>query len=243
MSVYQPWKKPWVRNAKLSEIADSYGAVPLVSWHCGDTNERIASGADDDLIVQFADQLKSYGRPVLLRWYWEANLPVYPHCLGTGSVADQEQYVAAFRRIAGIFDREGANNVEFVWSISASGIAFPMEKFYPGDDYVDWIGADGYDREQHGREAFTEVFSPWYRLFEGHGKPLIVTETGATTDQADFLQGVADVLPKDFPRIKAFVYFDAVGAIDWRLGSYGGVGLDAFAELGRNPYFTAMPKP
>ena len=185
VSVYTPWKKPWVRNAEAQRDRRLLWGRPLVSWHCGDSNERIASGADDDLIVQFADQLKSYGRPVLLRWYWEANLPVYPHCLGTGPVADQaKQYVDAFRRIAGIFDREGASNVEFVWSISASALAFPMEMFYPGDDYVDWIGADGYDREQQGREAFTEVFSRWYRLFEGRGKPLIVTETGATTDQA-----------------------------------------------------------
>jgi hypothetical protein len=72
---------------------------------------------------------------------------------------------------------------------------------------------------------------------------MVITETGATTDQPEFLQGVAEVLPRDFSRIKAFLYFDSVGNRDWRLSSYGGAGIGAFAELGRNPYFAPMPKP
>lgn len=118
-----------------------------------------------------------------------------------------------------------------------------MTKFYPGDKYVDWIGADGYDRDKHGRTAFTEQFAPWYVRFAPHDKPMIINETGATTDQPEFLQGVAEAMPKQFPKIKGFLYFDSVGGPDWRLSSYGGVGLAAFAELGRNPYFAALPKP
>ena len=242
VSVYQPWTYPWVRNDNLIEIADSYGAIPMVSWHCGDTNERIASGADDALIFRFAEQLKKYARPVLLRWFWEANLP-NPDCLGTGTRAEQAaQYVAAFRRIARIFDIDGASNVAFVWATSGAWVAAPMEMFYPGDQYIDWIGVDGYDRQQRGREAFTALFSHWYELFAGRRKPMIVTDTGATTDQAEFLQGIAEVLPRDFPAIKALVYFDSVAGIDWRLSSYGGAGFTAFVGLGRNPLFAAIPE-
>jgi beta-mannanase len=118
-----------------------------------------------------------------------------------------------------------------------------MNRYYPGDKYVDWIGADGYDRAQLGHDAFAQEFESWYRYYDRRGKPMMVTETGATTDQAEFLRGVADVLPTNFTRIKAFLYFDAVGNTDWRLSSYGGAGIPAFAELGRNPYFAAMAKP
>ena len=63
---------------------------------------------------------------------------------------------------------------------------------------------------------------------------MIVTETGATSTRrgsSRHRRGASH----DVPRIKAVVYFDAVGDVDWRLSSYGGVGLHAFAELGHNP--------
>ena len=68
---------------------------------------------------------------------------------------------------------------------------------------------------------FTTQFTHWYDLFASHGKPMIVTETAATDDQVDFLQGIADALPRDFPQIKALVYFDSIVSDDWRLESYG----------------------
>ena len=238
VSVYQPWAAGWVLNSNLTQIADSQGAIPMVSWRCGETNERLVSGASDALIFQFANQLKAYGRPVLLRWFWEANFLNNEICLTTGT-ADEEAalYVAAFQRIAEIFDVAGATNVAFVWAPSTATVAAPMDAFYPGDEYVDWIGADGYDRQQLGAATFTAQFDDWYAMFHDRGKPMMVAETGATTDQAEYLRGIAEVLPRDFPEIKALIYFDAAGDIDWRLGSYGATGLAAFAELGRRPYF------
>jgi hypothetical protein len=244
VAAYQPWMKPWATNAKLTTVADTYGAIPMVSWHCGDSDERVASGKDDALIAEFAQRLKEYGGPVFLRWFWEPNLPFAAACLGPGPTADQAaRYVAAYRRIARIFDKEQASNVAFVWSVATVTDSAVMKMYYPGDKYVDWIAADGYDRLKLGRDAFTEQFRPWYLRFKSRGKPMAVTETGATTDQPEFLQGVAEVLPRDYPKIKAFVYFDSVAAHDWRLSSYGGAGIPAFAELGRDPYFAAMPKP
>ena len=244
VSVYQPWASGWVLNDNLTQIADSQGAIPMVSWRCGETNERLMTGASDALIFQFAEQLKAYGRPVLLRWFWEANFLNNELCHGTGTAEEEAAfYVGAFQRIAEIFDVVGASNVSFVWAPSTALVASPMEAFYPGDDYVDWIGADGYDRQQLGEDAFATQFGAWYEMFHGRGKPMMVAETGATTDQAAYLRGIADVLPTDFPEIKALIYFDAAGEIDWRLGSYGATGLSAFADLGRQPYFTAVPDP
>jgi hypothetical protein len=240
---YQPWAKPWARNENLTKVVSSYGAAPLVSWHCGAPDDEIVAGEHDALITDFARQMKAYGGPVLLRWYWEPNISNYPACRGPGSLADQAaNYVSAYRRIVRIFDREHADNVTFVWSASTLTSVARMKMFYPGDKYVDWIGADGYDREQRGRSAFAEQFSPWYALFASRGKPMMITETGATTDQREYLEGAADVMPDQFPEVKAFLYFDSVGFADWRLSSYGGAGLTAFAELGHNPYFAPMPK-
>jgi hypothetical protein len=238
---YQPWADRWVRNENLAAVANTYGAVPMVSWGCDPPNDLVASGAEDEVIRRFAEQLRAYGRPVLLRWLWEPNLFVAERCLGPGGVPEQAaRYVAAFRHIVDVFRVTGTTNVAFVWTPSAGALAAPMEPYYPGDEYVDWIGVDGYDWPD-GRGNFVEVFDDWYQSFAPRGKPMIVAETGATEDQPQFLAEIADVVPSRYPAIKAVVYFDAVGNVDWRLSSYGGSGLDAFSSLGRDPDFTVMP--
>jgi len=242
VAAYQPWASNWVRNDNLRRVAETYGAIPMISWHCGEPNEHVAAGGADPLITRFAEQMKAYGGPVLLRWYWEANLHLFPECLGPGTPDERAQrYVEAFRHIADVFDEVGATNVAFVWAPSAGAWAFPMETYYPGDQHVDWIGVDGYDRlEDPG--GFAEVFDSWYRLFVDRGKPMIVTETGATSKQPDFFREIGVAVPVAYPQLKAIVYFDAVGSLlDWRLGSDGGEGLEAFAELGQMPHFAVMP--
>jgi hypothetical protein len=241
--VFQPWAGGWVRNETLGQIADSQGAIPMISWRCGDTDERVASGADDLLIFSLAQQLKRYGRPVLLRWFWEVNLLHGRSCLGPGPVKEQaRRYRAAFQRMHQIFDMVGARNVGLVWCAStAVSSGQRLDDFYPGDTYVDWIAADGYSRRHLGKDGFRAQFLEWYDLFKDRGKPLMVAETGATSDLTDYLKGTAEVVPTQFPQIKAFVYFDAVGRTDWRLDSHAG-GIQAFAALGQTPYFTPMPQ-
>jgi hypothetical protein len=241
--VFQPWGGGWVRNESLAQIADSQGAVPMISWRCGDTNERVATGADDDLIFSLAFQLRRYARPVLLRWFWEVNLLHGKKCLGPGPVAEQaRRYRAAFQRIHQIFQMAGATNVSLVWAASTAVSAGErLDDFYPGDEYVDWIAADGYSRRTLGKDGFSAQFLEWYDLFKDHGKPMMVAETGATGDLTEYLKGAAEAVPTQFPQIKALVYFDATGNIDWRLGSHAG-GIEAFAALGQTPYFAPMPE-
>lgn len=60
---------------------------------------------------------------------------------------DTERYKEAFRRIVRIIREEGADNIATVWQASASTIDDIIERksedisdWYPGDEYVDWIG-------------------------------------------------------------------------------------------------------
>ncbi len=245
VSVYQSWEG-WARNDTLTQIADREGAIPMVSWRCGDTNANVNAGKDDALIFAFANQLKSYGRPVFLRWYWEMNLMRNDRCLDTGdpNATDWQKaagYAAAFRRIYRIFKMVGATNVALVWCPSSARIASPMQWFYPGDDHVDWIAADGYDRHHLGRSAFTEQFKDWYSRYKGKGKPMMVAETGAPADdQRAFLQGVASDVPALFPKIKALIYFNGEGGLNWRLDKASG-GVDAFNQLAATQHFATMP--
>jgi hypothetical protein len=230
LHVYSAWAKPAPVTA-LSAVA-AEGSIPLLDWGCGIPNATVAAGAADALITSYAQALKAYGKPVFLRWFWEMNLlKAHPACQSAGGAAD---YVAAWQHIWTIFHEVGATNVAFVWCPAVTG-ANPAP-YYPGDQFVDWIGVDGYDRKGLGATGFTSIFSAFYEQWQSHAKPMMIAETGAMpADQAAYLQGAVAALA-GFPEFKALVYFDATGpAASWILT---GTGLSAFATLARNQYFS-----
>lgn len=231
--VFQSWHTP-VRNSVLAAFAAN-GATPMIDWTCT-SDASIVDGSQDSLITAYADQLKSYGRPVFLRWFWEMNLVNLPRnssCLGSlGSTG----YVEAFQHIRVLFQQAGATNVAFVWCPSVAGANFGAT-FYPGDQYVDWIGFDGYDRHQDPN-MLTSVFLPFYEHWLANGKPMVIGETGATVDQATYLASLAADLPTLFPDIHAVLYYDSASASDWTLvNAPGNAGLSQFAAMGRLAYF------
>jgi len=146
--------------------------------------------------------------------------------------------VAAWQHIWNIFHQVGATNVALVWCPGVSGGVTKMAQYFPGASYVDWIGADGYDRKATGTAAFSQVFGPWYSAYAGYAKPMIIGETGAqAVDQVAYIQGLASELPTTYPQIKALVYFDAPGTSGvWTLTAPGAAALAAMAS---SSYFSA----
>jgi mannan endo-1,4-beta-mannosidase len=223
----------WAGSAPIRalEAVSANGTIPLLDWACGIPDASVAAGDADTAIAAYAEALKSYGKPVFLRWYWEMNLQQSrTSCQSAGGAAD---YVAAWRRIWQIFQQVGASNVSFVWSPGLAGVN--PASYYPGDTYVDWIGIDGYDVHNQGTQAFTALFSSFYQTWSPHSKPMMVAETGAvSSDQAAFLAGAQAALP-NYPAFKAFVYWDAVGkTASWYLS---GSGLSAFRTMAQSPHF------
>ncbi len=234
LSVYTSFAAP-APVALLREISQR-GAIPLVSWACAPT-AAVAAGYDDAVISNFASQLRQFGRAVFVRWFWEMNLRTASssRCNAGGG---PDTFVAAWKRVWNLFKQAGASNVALVWCPGVNGDPSGMAPYFPGSAYVDWIGADGYDRRHLGTAGFSEVFAAWYREFQGYDKPMMVAETGAmTVDQAAYLAGIGTSLPAAFPLVAAVVYFDARGPDgSWVLSADGA---RAFGALGRNPYFSA----
>ena len=231
LHVYAKFKAPVPMDTVNSITAA--GAVPMIDWSC--TNlQSIVSGELDSVIQQYALTLKSYAKPVFLRWYWEFNQN-NPSSRICGGFGDPASYVAAWQHIWNIFHNMGASNVAFVWSPGLSG--GDSTPYYPGDQYVDWIGIDAYDRSYKGVGAgdFSGIFGGFYSEWAGHGKPIMVAETGATApQQAQYIQSIQNQAPS-LPQIKAIVYFDSIGPrADWTLQ---GPGTNAFQALLTDPYF------
>ncbi len=233
LSLYTSWTKP-APVSHMREIA-SVGAIPLVAWGCENT-ATVVSGHDDQLIAAYADALKAFGGPVLLRWFWEMDLdvPKDVDCRGSGGSAG---FVAAWRHIYDIFKEQGASNVAFVWCPGIGRGVAQVTQYFPGTAYVDWIGVDGYDRAGQGQQAFGDVFGAWYSAFVGYDKPMMIGETAAMPDdQAAYIAGIGSSLPTQFPAVKALIYFDAHGPDgSWQLSPSG---LQAWSQLSSTPYFS-----
>jgi hypothetical protein len=94
-------------------------------------------------------------------------------CYGDPNVADgPERYIAAYRRVHDLADPL-APNILWVWNPNSRD--YPLagdapwnqyNNYYPGDDYVDWVGLDGYnwgDGSGNGYGywvGFNELFAP-----------------------------------------------------------------------------------
>jgi hypothetical protein len=231
--VYQSWRTP-VRTSVLAALAAT-GATPLVDWTCT-SDASIVNGSQDALITSYADALAAYGRPVFLRFFWEMNLVGLNRTKTCQAGLGAAGYVQAWQHIWTLFHQQGATNVAFVWCPS---VRDPTEAaaYYPGDGYVDWIGFDGYDRTQDPVGTIA-TYTPFYDHWIGHGKPMMIGETGATTDQATFLADLRTALPTTYPGIKALVYYDSKSSIDWTLAdTAGNPGLSTFVGIGQTSYF------
>jgi beta-mannanase len=211
---------------------DSNGSIPLVDWSCANVN-KINTGSLDATITTEAQSFKAFAKPVFFRWYWEMDADSYAHRL-CGAYHNGPAFIAAWQRIWNIFRRVGATNVAFVWCPSSHGDA---SAYYPGDAYVDWVAADGYDRSNLGSLEFHHDFVHFYTQWAPRGKPIMVGETGAMAgDQSRYIQSIQQLLPVSYPRIKALMYFHAPG--DFANWSLQGNGLAAFKALANTTYFS-----
>lgn len=239
---YYPWDTPFPgANESFDEGTDR---VPMISWH-GTSTQAIRSGSQDRWISERAQAVKDLGYPVFLRWGWEMD--------GTRNkwwVVSPASYVAAWIHIRRIFDEEGATNAVWVWCPSAEAFDDRVaSSYYPGNAYVDWVCADGYNwapvKPGTSWRSFGSIFSPFYAWARQTDKPIMIGETGVLEGdddaKASWLGDVATTLRTRMPLVKAFLYFSSITEndglwYDWRTDTSPS-SVQAFAALARDPLF------
>lgn len=136
-------------------------------------------------MVARAKEAKAYGNTIYLAFNHE------PSAAASRGMGTPAQFVAAWRKIHDIFRAQGATNVKWVWTMTAwSFVDGSANAYYPGDAYVDGIGADGYNwnKCRNARETWTSFAT----VFDGHrkfglkhpSKQLIIMEVGSVEDAA-----------------------------------------------------------
>ncbi len=245
-SLYTQWSEPMPLTLASWDLDG--GRVPMISW--GPVNSaQVAAGAFDQQIRWQAAQLKSLHGPVLLRYFPEMN-----NSFVATNAGSPDQFIAAWRHVFKIFKTVGATNVQWVWCPTSIGFATgAAERFYPGEAYVNWIGADGYNWAPGLPSArwrsFAAIFSAFYRWADRQGRPLLVaefgTDEGTPGAKATWFRLAGQQLQTLFPRIRAVVYFNSAhqnfGVIfNWMVDSSPSA-LAAFRAVVRNAYFSARP--
>lgn len=228
------------------EAVRAHGAVPMITWQWGQLSSLsdVLQGKYDGGAVTWARVLKAYGGPVFLRWGHEMNLPNYRWSVGvSGNTA--QQYVAAWRRLKGIFAAEGAGNVMWVWCPNVrGGTALDFVPMYPGDAYVDWLGLDGYNWGAPWR-SLTQTFADSYAAISALSqKPLMIAEYGCVEQGGDKGAWLRSALSSDIPslpRIKAAVYFNQNFERDWRIESSIAARSGYAAGVASNVYQAVWP--
>jgi hypothetical protein len=231
----------------LEEWDIAHGRIPMVSWK-GTGLSEINSGRHDALIRQRAREIKALGAPVFLRWGWEMNGDWFAHSGSANMPNGPAKFVLAWRRIHRIFTAVGASNAVWFWCANAENA--PNERwnswrnYYPGDAYVDWVGIDGYNwgttRPWSRWQSFADIIRPIYRDYASR-KPIMVAETASAEaggDKAAWIRAADDTLRREFPSVRAFVWFEVLKETDWRAES-SEASLAAFRSLAQHPYFAA----
>jgi len=202
---------------------------------------------DDSYLHNFAKQAAASGIPVFLRFANEMNDP------GSKWGKDPAKYVEKFRLVARVMHAE-APNVAMCWAPNDWPFG-PAAQWYPGDEYVDWVGVSSYppylaNGKSKQNTKFTDRIKPIYDAYAAR-KPIYLAE-GAPIQNVEFtttdvssvgakdLKEFYDEIARRYPAVKAVFYWDNAeswGAARKCLLSGNQNILNAYKRAIANPYF------
>jgi hypothetical protein len=221
----------------MESIRD-HGAIPFFSWASQATPATLnqpnfqlsdtIAGTYDAYIREFAEAARDWGHPFFLRFNWEMNGNWFAWSEGVnGNVAGE--YVAAWRHVHDIFTEVGATNATWVWcpNVDPGETMQDLASLYPGDEYVDWTGLDGYNWGTNpsgpkGWASFDDLYDSTYREITetiAPSKPLAISEVGATEyggSKSAWIEDALGSVAANYPKVRAMLWFEKHDdGMDW----------------------------
>ena len=196
--------------------------------------DDILAGKEDAYFIMLAKQSKEFGKPFLLSINHEMNGDWFsyselfkPKKYGPTDWT-APKFIQVWQRIYKIFQDNGATNVAFAWCPGIQGRAYDVKgadgkvikhydainsykAYYPGDEYVDWVGGSFYNDVNHYSIDNLAAAYP--------NKPIILAEWGTEPQRgawyqpkpypgdAQWMQMTFDFCTKRYPNMKAMTYF------------------------------------
>lgn len=229
--IYTAWGSKMEQRFPATEATsiNALGSIPMITWEPwltdfsdkelgqnknktenGESLIGILSGKYDFYIDKWAREAKAFQQPILLRFGHEMNDP-YRYPWGP-HLNSPEDYINAWKYVVDRFKALGADNVLWVWSPHPAHGNF--QSYYPGDEYVDWVGTSALN---YGKVAawsewwsFEEIFDKPYKELSEFKKPIIIAEFGSVAvggNRADWYKDALIDFPTNYPLVKALVFF------------------------------------
>jgi mannan endo-1,4-beta-mannosidase len=216
---YSGWAEPF--KTAFAELLHQHHIVPLVQIDPTDALvDQVAAGTYDDYLRAYADAVRDFGHPVVIGFGHEMNASWYSWGYRRG--VSPATFVAAWRHLVQVFRGEGADNVTWLWTIQADQPGTgPIQDWWPGKDYVTWVGIDGFLVTP--KDSFEQTFGPTIAQVRSFTRsPVLLSETavGPRAGQFAGIKGLFDGMAT--ARTLGLVWFDAhqnqgVDHQDWRL--------------------------
>jgi hypothetical protein len=210
------------------EAIRKQGAMPFIrlmprsSWEdrAADARyplDRIARGDFDADLRRWAHAARETRLPMLLDFAPEMNGNWFPWSgmYNGGERSGPQTYRAAYRHVINLFRSQGADNVGFAfhanWRSDPRADWNDIAAYYPGDDYIDWLGVSAYGSVEPGPwepldRALDEVYPQLAAL--SPSKPIALLETGVVEEpgksKASWIRsGYTALRAGRYPRVKA----------------------------------------
>lgn len=218
--------EPWASNFKVSDTIEVLKKEKKIFKH-------ISEGYFDTYIKAYALELKNNNRPIFLRFAHEFDNPAYPWS-NSGENTPAE-FIEAWRHVFNIFKEVKANNVVWVWN---PWKPTHMHAYFPGEDYIDWIGVTALNYGSLNDDAkwyeFDEIYRPFHEKIKELPKlPVMLAEFGSLQNggnQKKWIKNAISVMATDFSEIKSIILFNSnldenipannitqTQALDWKI--------------------------
>lgn len=265
VDVYLDWSTPYANVSHSVKHIAGKGALPILTWEAqtittkdilsGERELRLRDGRRptvDEYIDEFAaGACRSAAlthQPVLIRMFHEMNGNWFAWSVGYERdgkpVNSDESYIAAWRKVHDVFQQRCGDDVLFIWAVNhfnvGQGTSFMGT--YPGDEYVDLVGIDGYNwgtKAAWGWQDFYAIFQDGLCTLERETtKPILIAEVGSSEAGGDKPRWIRDLMAniEARERLAGFVWLNHQkyevqidGTMDWHVKS-SPEALTAFSE-------------
>lgn len=185
----------------------SNGKVPLITILPKNTNNPF----DYSLLEQTAKNFGTLKIPIFVNFYQDPK----------NITKNEDSYIAFFKAAKAYFSIY-APNIALIWSVDSNNV-IECIKYYPGDNYVDWVGINIFENLNSNGEinkTLTEL-DYFYNIYE-EKKPIAITSLAIShfsnktlnyeiNKKIEELKRFYETIPQKYPRIKMINYFNYNG--------------------------------
>ena len=248
-----------------ANLIDGHKSIIYITWEPRYTKTEIyylddvINGKWDTYIRNYALAAKAYNKTIFMRFLQEMNGNKYDwtaenngNMIKTGfgdpnKEDGPERVVAAWKYAVDIFRSVGATNVQWIWSPTQhnSSMTGNLSDYYPGDNYVDWLSANGFNFG-NPYMGFNDLFLKHYADLKGINstKPIMLGDFGSVEgagNKSAWIQDAFAQIKSKYPSIKVFNWFGKTMTEGNTLVDSGLSSKSAFQQAMNDPYYIAYP--